>query len=85
MKFEVNEKVYAFTMLLFGQQLFLQMFDKGGKLDDSEFGLIKPIIKELYEGLTEEHRIKGYKRALKYKGSACPIKIDKRCILWSMH
>ena len=44
MKFEVNEKVYAFTMLLFGQQLFLQMFDKGGKLDDSEFGLIKPIM-----------------------------------------
>ena len=54
MKFEVNEKVYAFTMLLFGQQLFLQMFDNQGKLDDSEFGLIKPIIKELYEGLTEE-------------------------------
>ena len=76
MKFEVNEKVYGFTMLLFGQQLFLQMFDNEGKLNDSEFGLIKPIIKELYEGLTEEHRIKGYERALKFKGSTCPILKD---------
>ena len=60
MKFEVNEKVFAFTMLLFGQQLFLQMFKSDGKHNDSEFGIIKPIIQSLHKGLSEENRQKGY-------------------------
>tara|TARA_R110001606_G_scaffold34618_1_gene101923 strand:- start:2575 stop:2973 length:399 start_codon:yes stop_codon:yes gene_type:complete len=68
MKFEVNEKVFAFTMLLFGQQLFLQMFKSEGKDNDSEFGIIKPIIQDLHKGLSEENRLKGYKKALRYKG-----------------
>ena len=61
MKFEVNEKVFAFTMLLFGQQLFLQMFKSDGKHNDSEFGIIKPIIQSLHKGLSEEN-------ALRYRG-----------------
>ena len=44
MKFEVNEKVFAFTMLLYGQQLFLQIFNSEGKHNDSEFSIIQPII-----------------------------------------
>ena len=76
MKFEVNEKVFAFTMLLYGQQLFLQKFNSEGKHNDSEFSIIQPIIKELYKGLTEEHRKKGYERALKFSGSTQPILKD---------
>ena len=75
MKFEVNEKVFAFTMLLYGQQLFLQMFNKDLKEVD-EFKHIKPIIKRLHEGLTEENRIKCYEKALRYKGWERPILKD---------
>ena len=72
MKFEVNEKVFAFAMLLFGQQLFLQMFNKDLK-DVNEFKHIQPIIKKLHEGLSEENRTKGYEKALRYKGWERPI------------
>ena len=76
MNFEVNEKVFAFAMLLFGQQLFLQMFSNDFKKENDEFNLIQPVIKKLYQGMTEEHRIKGYERALKFKGSSPPILKD---------
>ena len=45
MKFEVNEKVFAFTMLLYSQQLFIQMFNPEV---DKEWKNIQPIVKELY-------------------------------------
>ena len=73
---------HSYQVDLIGKDGILRIIDGGLKFEawildsDSEFGLIKPIIKELYEGLTEEHRIKGYERALKYKGSACPILKD---------
>ena len=85
MNFEVNEKVFAFTMLLFGQQLFLQMFNSDYKKEDDEFNLIQPVIKNLYEGMTEEHRIKGYKRALKFKGSSPPILKDFTDVWYIMY
>ena len=47
MKFEVNEKVFAFTMLLYGQQLFVQLFNEE---EDKEWKLIQPILKQLHEG-----------------------------------
>ena len=50
MNFEVNEKVFAFPILLFGQQLFLQMFNNDFKKENDEFNLIQPVIKNLYEG-----------------------------------
>ena len=53
MKFEVNEKVFAFTMLLYGQQLFIQLFNEE---ENQEWKLIQPILKQLYEGLTEDHK-----------------------------
>ena len=53
---------------LYGQQLFLQKFNSEGKHDDSEFSIIKPIVKKLHDGLTEEYRIKGYQRALQFNG-----------------
>ena len=55
MKFEVNEKVFAFTMLLYGQQLFIQLFNEE---ENQEWKLIQPILKQLYEGLTEDHKEK---------------------------
>jgi len=70
MKFEVNEKVFAFTMLLYGQQLFIQMFNEEA---DKEWKLIQPILKQLYEGLKEKHKKKGYQRALDYSGSKPPV------------
>ena len=85
MNFEVNEKVFAFTMLLFGQQLFLQMFNNDFKNENDEFNLIQPVIKNLYEGMTEEHRIKGYKRALKFKGSSPPILKDFTDVWYIMY
>ena len=56
MRFDVSEKVFAFTMLLYSQQLFLQMFNSE---KDAEWKMIQPITKRLYEGLSEENRIKG--------------------------
>jgi|TARA_R110002110_G_scaffold78527_2_gene205891 hypothetical protein len=84
MKFEVNEKVFAFTMLLYGQQLFLQMFNKDLKEVD-EFKHIKPIIKRLHQGLSEENRIKGYEKALRYKGWERPILKDFDDIWYIMY
>ena len=65
MKFEVNEKVFAFTMLLYSQQLFIQMFNPEV---DKEWKNIQPIVKELYEALSEENKIKGRNKALQYDG-----------------
>jgi|TARA_R110000765_G_scaffold74263_3_gene145520 hypothetical protein len=65
MKFEVSEKVFAFTMLLYSQQLFIQMFNPEA---DKEWKKIQPIVKELHEALSEENRIKGRNKALQYNG-----------------
>jgi len=65
MRFDVSEKVFAFTMLLYSQQLFLQMFNSE---KDAEWKMIQPITKRLYEGLSEENRIKGREAALQYRG-----------------
>ena len=85
MKFEVNEKVFAFTMLLFGQQLFLQMFNSDYKKEDDEFKTIQPVIKKLYEGMAEEHRKKSDKKALKFKGSSPPILKDFTDVWYIMY
>ena len=84
MKFEVNEKVFAFAMLLFGQQLFLQMFNKDLK-EVSEFKHIQPIIKKLHKGLSEENRTKGYEKALRYKGWERPILKDFNDLWYIMY
>ena len=82
MKFEVNEKVFAFTMLLYSQQLFIQMFNSEV---DNEWKKIQPIIKKLYEGMAEEHRKKSYKKALKFKGSSPPILKDFTDVWYIMY
>ena len=71
MKFEVSEKVFAFTMLLYSQQLFIQMFNSEV---DNEWKKIQPIIKELHKALSEENRQKGYEKALRWH-------TDRRLIL----
>ncbi len=85
MKFEVNEKVFAFTILLYGQQLFLQLFNNKGKAEDEEFNLIQPVIKRLYNGMTEQYRKEGYERALKFKGSSPPILKDFTDVWYIMY
>jgi len=60
-------------MLLYGQQLFVQLFNEE---EDKEWKLIQPILKQLHEGLKEEHRKKGYQRALDYSGSRPPVLSD---------
>jgi hypothetical protein len=71
--FDVHPKVFAFTMLLYGQQLFLQMANPE---KDQEWNKIQPILKKLNEGLSEENRIKGRQRALAFRGSEPPILSD---------
>jgi hypothetical protein len=71
--FDVHPKVFAFTMLLYGQQLFLQMVNPE---KDQEWNKIQPILKKLNEGLSEENRIKGRQRALAFRGSEPPILSD---------
>ena len=85
MKFEVNEKVFAFTMLLFGQQLFLQMFNSEYQKNSTGFELIQIVIKKLYQGMIEKHRIEGYKKALKFKGSSPPILKDFNDVWYIMY
>ena len=70
MKFEVNEKVFAFTMLLYSQQLFIQMFNPE---TDKEWKKIQPIVKELHEALSEENRKKGKNKALQYRGQRLAV------------
>jgi len=55
---------------LYGQQLFIQLFNEE---ENQEWKLIQPILKQLYEGLTEDHKEKGYQRALNYSGSKPPV------------
>ena len=71
--FDVHPKVFAFTMLLYGQQLFLQMANPE---KDQEWNKIQPVLKKLNEGLSEENRIKGRQRALAFRGSEPPILSD---------
>ncbi len=63
MNLEVSEKVFAFTVLLYSQQLFIQMFNPEA---DNEWKKIQPILKEMYKALSEENRQKGYEKALKW-------------------
>lgn len=71
MQLEVNYKVFGYTMLLFGQQLFMQMFNSEA---NNEWKKIQPIIKELHLGLSEENKQKGYEKALRWR-------TDRRYIL----
>ena len=64
MNLEVSEKVFAFTVLLYSQQLFIQMFNPEA---DNEWKKIQPILKEMYKALSEENRQKGYEKALKWR------------------
>ena len=61
--FDVDHRVFGYTMLLFSQQLFIQMFNPEA---NNEWKDIQPIIKELHTGLSEENRLKGRDKALKW-------------------
>ena len=62
--FEVDHRVFGYTMLLFSQQLFIQMFNPEA---NDEWKAIQPIIKELHQGLREGNRIKGRDKALRWR------------------
>ena len=62
--FEVDHRVFGYTMLLFSQQLFIQMFNPEA---NDEWKTIQPIIKELHQGLREGNRIKGRDKALRWR------------------
>ena len=61
----LDSKVYGFVMLLYSQQLFNQFFNAE---ENAEWERIRPVVKELHAALSEEHRFKGYMRAINYNG-----------------
>ena len=65
-EYDVHPKVFAFTVLLYGQQLFLQMANQE---KDEEWKKIQPILKEMNEGLSDTNKSKGRERAMAFKGS----------------
>ena len=62
--FDVDHRVFGYTMLLFGQQLFIQRFNPEA---NNEWKDIQPIIKELHQGLNEKNKQKGYEKALRWR------------------
>lgn len=81
-EFDVHPKVFAFTVLLYGQQLFLQMTNEE---KDQEWKDIQPILKEMYEGLNEDNKVKGRDRALAFKGTKPPILKDFNDLWYIMY
>jgi len=69
--FDVDHRVFGYTMLLFSQQLFIQMFNSEA---NDEWKDIQPIVKELHKGLSEENKIEGRNKALRWR-------TDRRYIL----
>jgi len=65
MKLYVDNQVYGFIILLYSQQLLTQLYfsDK-----DSEWVKIEPVIKELYDALSDKNKWEGYQRAVEYNG-----------------
>ena len=65
MKLHVDNQVYGFIILLYSQQLLTQLYSSD---KDSEWVKIEPVIKELYDALSEKNRWEGYQRAIEYNG-----------------
>ena len=81
-EFNVNPKVFAFTVLLYGQQLFQQMTNEE---KDEEWKRIQPILKEMNEGLSEANKVEGRNRALAFRGSEPPILKDFKDLWYIMY
>jgi len=65
MNIEVNPKVFAFTMLLFSQQMMHRMFNPE---KDNEWKAIQPVFQELAEALSEENKLLAKQRLMEYDG-----------------
>jgi len=65
MKLAIDSQVYGFTMLLYSQQLFNQMFVAE---EHAEWQKIQPIVQELHNALSEGEKIKGRDRSIAYNG-----------------
>ena len=65
MKLAIDSQVYGFTMLLYSQQLFNQMFVSE---EHAEWQKIQPIVQELHKALSEAEKIKGRDRSIAYNG-----------------
>ncbi len=65
MNIEVNPKVFAFTMLLFSQQMMHRMFNPE---KDNEWKAIQPVFQELAEALSEENKALAIQRLMEYDG-----------------
>jgi len=65
MNIEVNPKVFAFTVLLFSQQMMHRMFNPE---KDNEWIAIQPVFQELAEALSEENKALAMVRLMEYDG-----------------
>lgn len=62
---EIESQVYGFTVLLFSQMCFSQLFKAE---ENQEYDDVVPVVKKLHQCLSEERRIEGYKRAINFSG-----------------
>ena len=67
---KIESQVYGFTVLLFSQMLFTQMFNPE---EEKEFEKIKPVVKKLENAMTEDMRIHGQKKAVNFQGLTDPL------------
>lgn len=78
MKVEVNPKVFAFTMLLFSQQIMHRMFNPE---KDNEWKAIQPVFQNLAKALSEENKILARQRLMEYDGLS-PLVLTSFEDLW---